>query len=272
VQRTAAMWQKPRRSLRTRFSDPIYYVPVSEEQTSGRGARLRSVAAVDSAVDRVTAEIRRAVLNGELGPGQSFSIGELSAQLGVSHIPVREALRDLAAQGLIVLRPGRSAMVSPLNRDELRAIFRLRQLIEPELAARSCSMLTATDLDGAAQLLEAYIHGGDNADELWAVHHDLHLALLRPAASEWDLRILAQLWHASDRYTRVVFDTYAISPRDRAARETMHRALLAAARSGSPAEIRRAVSEHLSDNEAACLEGIATLVGDTTPTGAARKR
>jgi DNA-binding GntR family transcriptional regulator len=244
---------------------------VTDEITPESSSRLRSVAASDSAVDRVTAEIRRAVLNGELGPGRTFSIGELSAQLGVSHIPVREALRHLAAQGLIVLRPGRSAMVSPLNRDELRAIFRLRQLIEPELAARSCSLLTQADLDGAAQLLEAYTNGGDDADELWAIHHDLHLALLRPAASEWDLRILAQLWHASDRYTRVVFDTYAVSPPDREQRSAMHRALLAAARSGSPAEIRRAVSEHLSDNEAACLERIATLASETPAVRAARR-
>ena len=82
---------------------------------------------------------------------------------------------------------------------------------------------------------------------------------MRPAASEWDLRILAQLSHASDRYTRVVFDTYAMSPDERARREAAHRTLLAAARSGSPAEIRTALSDHLSENEAACLERIATL-------------
>ena len=72
-----------------------------------------------------------------------------------------------------------------------------------------------------------------------------------------------QLWNACDRYTRVVFDTYAVTPQDRAKREMAHRALFAAARSGSPAEIRRAVSEHLSDNEAACLSGIAALAAAT---------
>jgi DNA-binding GntR family transcriptional regulator len=213
----------------------------------------------DSTVDRVTADVRRAVLSGALPPGRSFSTAELSAQLGVSHIPVREALRRLDAQGLVVLRPGRKAMISALNREELRAIFRLRQLIEPDLAARSVSMLGHVDLKHADTLLGAYIHGADDIDELWESHHELHLALLRPAASEWDLRILSQLWHASDRYTRVVFDPYGVSASDRTARENAHRALLAAARSGSPAEIRRAVTEHLSDNEAACLEGIAAL-------------
>ena len=93
--------------------------------------RLRSVAGPESAVDRVTAEIRRGVLNGTLAAGSSFSIADLSAQLGVSHIPVRESLRRLEAQGLVELRPGRSAMVNPLDRDELRAIYRLRQTSSP---------------------------------------------------------------------------------------------------------------------------------------------
>jgi DNA-binding GntR family transcriptional regulator len=234
--------------------------------------QLRSVASSDSAVDRVTAEVRRAVLSGALPPGRTFSIAELSSQLGVSHIPVREALRRLDAQGLIVQRPGRRAMVSPLNREELRAIFRLRQQIEPDLAARSVSLLSKAGLDRAADLLAAYLSGSDDIDQLWNFHHDLHMTLMRPAASEWDLRILGQLWHASDRYTRVVFDPYALSAQDRQAREAAHVTLLAAARSGSPAEIRRGVSEHLSDNEAACLEGIATLARGTAAGEAGRNR
>jgi DNA-binding GntR family transcriptional regulator len=212
-----------------------------------------------STVDRVAADVRRAVLSGALPPGRTFSTAELSAQLGVSHIPVREALRRLDAQGLVVLRPGRRAMISPLNRDELRAIFRLRQLIEPDLAARSVSLLREEDIERAAGLLSAFVTGSDDLDELWQYHHDLHLILLQPAASEWDLRILSQLWFASDRYTRVVFDPYQVGAAELRAREAAHRALLAAARSGSPAEIRRAMSEHLADNEAACLERIATL-------------
>jgi DNA-binding GntR family transcriptional regulator len=229
------------------------------EAAGAIGRPIQPGAPGDSTVDRVTANVRRAVLSGALPPGRTFSTAELSAQLGVSHIPVREALRRLDAQGLVVLRPGRKAMISPLNRDELRAIFRLRQLIEPDLAARSVSLLRESDIRHASELLSQYIHGSDDIDELWAHHHNLHLALFRPAASEWDLRILSQLWHASDRYTRIVFDPYAVSTLERESRQAAHRALLAAARSGSPAEIRRAVSEHLSDNEAACLERIAAL-------------
>src|SRR6201996_7083934 len=147
------------------------------EASSAGGRPLPSAVSGDSTVDRVTAGVRRAVLRGALAPGRTFSTAELSTQLGVSHIPVREALRRLDAQGLVVLRPGRKAMISPLNRDELRAIFRLRQLIEPDLAARSVSMLRAGDLTHAERLLNDYIHGAQDIDELWESHHELHLAL-----------------------------------------------------------------------------------------------
>jgi DNA-binding GntR family transcriptional regulator len=222
-------------------------------------AGLRSVASSTSAVDRVTAEIRRAVLSGALPPGESFSISDISAKLGVSHIPVREAIRQLSSQGLIVMRAGRSAMVRPLSRDDLRSIFRLRELIESDLAARSCAFQNQEELAKAESSLQDYVGGDGDPDQLWDAHHEFHLALMRPAASEWDLRILFQLWHASDRYTRLAFDTFALSESERESRHVAHLALLAAARSGSPAEIRRAVSEHLHENEKACLERIATL-------------
>lgn len=231
--------------------------------TSDSGARngsaIRSVASASSAVDRVTAEIRRAVLYGTLAPGESFSISDLSTQLGVSHIPVREALRQLHSQGLIVMRPGRTAIVAPLNRQELQSIYRLRQLIEPDLASRSVSLFTEDDLQHLDDLLTAYCKELTDADEFWTSHHDLHEALIRPAASEWDMRLLEQLWHASDRYTRVVFDAQLLTTSEREHRFDRHRRLLEAARSGSPDVLRTAVSEHLTENEGVCLHRFAAL-------------
>jgi DNA-binding GntR family transcriptional regulator len=220
---------------------------------------LRSVASADSAVDRVTAEIRRAVLSGALAPGESFSISDLSTQLGVSHIPVREALRQLHSQGLIIMRPGRSAIVSPMHREELQAIYRLRQMIEPELAAQSAALFTELDLEMLEKLFAAYSEEQADADQFWAYHHDLHEALIRPAASEWDLRILEQLWHASDRYTRVVFDAMVLSTPERERRFDRHRGLLEAACSRSPERLRAAVAEHLTENESTCLVRISRL-------------
>lgn len=177
----------------------------------------------------------------------------------MSHIPVREALRQLHSQGLIVMRPGRSAIVSPLHRDELQSIYRLRLLIEPDLAARSVRRFTERSLAVMDELLALYGHEQGGSDQFWESHHALHVELIRPAASEWDLRLLEQLWHASDRYTRVVFDAQMMSAAQRAERVERHRGLLAAARSGSAKQLREAVQAHLRENEAACLERIPSL-------------
>jgi DNA-binding GntR family transcriptional regulator len=240
---------------------PPGIAPEATEPDPGGPADLSQPAGApgDSAVDRVTAEVRRLVLNGSMAPGSSFSITDLSERLRVSAIPVREALRRLDAQGLILLRPGRSAIVNPLDVHELRGIYRLRRAIEPDLAARSCHLLSPPDRDRLDALLEAYGKPRDDAEELWNIHHDLHLELLKPAASSWDLRILNQLWHASDRYTRIVFETYNVSDAERKRRYDAHRVLVEASRSVSPFEIRTALTNHLLDNEAACLIGISAF-------------
>ena len=120
---------------------------------------VRSVADQNrSAVDLVTAEIRRAVLTGALPPGEQFSIRELARQLGVSHIPIREALRRLEGQGLVILTQARSATVAPLSAADLTAIYRLRLRIEPELAGRSAALATP---DWVADLGAALAESGE---------------------------------------------------------------------------------------------------------------
>src|ERR1700727_3375690 len=74
--------------------------------------------------EQVTNEIRRSILAGALAPGQSLSLRRLAEQLDVSFIPVRDALRVLEAEGLVVNPPGRRATVAPLALEEFYAIFR----------------------------------------------------------------------------------------------------------------------------------------------------
>ena len=167
--------------------------------------QVRSVAAANSsAVDLVTAEIRRAVLTGALPAGEQFSISDLAAQLGVSHIPIREALRRLESQGLIVLRQARAASVAPLSTSDLEAIYRLRYVIELPLAGASAGRRTPAQIARLDELLEA---SRDLDPEVaWQGHYDFHEALVHPAANAWDDRVLHTLWMAAERYTHLVFD------------------------------------------------------------------
>src|SRR5882757_4698154 len=82
-------------------------------------------------VDQVTEEIRRSIL-------------------------VREALRRLEGQGLLVTTPGRSTRVAPLDPADLRGIYRLRLVLEPEIASRSCLLLPDIELERLGEVVESF--------------------------------------------------------------------------------------------------------------------
>jgi DNA-binding GntR family transcriptional regulator len=222
--------------------------------------QVRSVASANaSAVDLVTAEIRRAVLTGTLAAGEQFSIRDLAAQLGVSHIPIREALRRLESQGLIILKQARSASVAPLSMADLHAIYRLRYEVELPLAGSSAGRRDPQQLARLDALLEA---SRDRDPEIaWQAHYDFHEALVHPAANEWDDRVLHTLWVAAERYTHLVFDPTQITDVERARRYTTHRVLRDAAIVADPAAMADALRLHLVANEDRIREHIAPLEG-----------
>jgi DNA-binding GntR family transcriptional regulator len=220
--------------------------------------QVRSIASANSsAVDLVTAEIRRAVLTGALPAGAEFSIRDLAEQLGVSHIPIREALRRLEGQGLIVLRQARAASVTPLSSADLKAIYRLRYEVELPLAGASAGKRNASEVAELDALLEA---SRDLDPEVaWQGHYDFHQALVHPAANEWDDRVLHTLWFAAERYTHLVFDPTRITDEERARRYETHRILRDAALGDDPRAMADALRVHLSTNESRILDFIGPL-------------
>jgi DNA-binding GntR family transcriptional regulator len=220
--------------------------------------QVRSVAVANSsAVDLVTAEIRRAVLTGTLAPGEQFSIRDLAEQLGVSHIPIREALRRLESQGLILLPQARSASVAPLSFADLDAIYRLRYVVELPLAGASVGRRSADEIDHLNQLLE--LSRDLDPDISWQAHYDFHEALVHPAANDWDGRILHTLWFAAERYTHLVFDPTQITDEERARRYETHRVLRDAALAADADAMSEALHQHLLANEERIRDHIAPL-------------
>ena len=235
----------------------------AQQGSTGESSRnVRSVASRKaSAVDLVLHEIRRSILSGELPPGQPFTVPALTEQLGVSHVPVREALRQLEAQGLVTLSPSRSAIVTPLDPDDLRAIYRLRISVEPELAALSAPGRTDAEIAELDEMVRATF---DNVlgEAFWDPHRRFHTAMIEPAASDWDRRMLTPLWDASERYTRLVFDPVEAPESFAAHRTHAHDELVDAARSRDPDQVRVAVRAHLENNVATMLREMSTI--DTT--------
>lgn len=213
--------------------------------------------------DLVTIELRRSILSGALAPAKSFSLRELAAMLNVSFIPVREALRNLESEGLVVIRPGRSVTIAPIDLEDLHAIYRLRRLLEPDLARRCCTLITEAELD---RLEREAVDFGDPARSMEAIydaHRDFHLALFAPAATAWDTRMLTTLWRAGERYIRIGFGLLDPDPEEHHRRQHAHESLINSYRRRDADAAARAVDEHLDHNEkiARAALGIGTAAG-----------
>ena len=202
-----------------------------------------------SVSEQVTNEIRRSILAGTLRPGQSLSLRKLAEQLDVSFIPVRDALRVLEAEGLVVNPPGRSARVAPLDLEEFHAIYRVRRMLEPELAHRSVARLSDAELDRLYQAAAEFGGAERSMDDIYEDHRAFHLALLAPAASTWDIRILTMSERATERYVRIGFGRLDPDPGEHDRRREAHQLLVQEFRTRDPEAAARALDAHLAHNE-----------------------
>lgn len=194
-----------------------------------------------STVEHATAEIRRAILDGRMAPGMVASLAMLSQELGMSAIPVREALRALEAEGLIVLRPNRRAVVAPMSVRELEDIYRTRGVYEVELAVRSAAHYSVQIVRRLEDLIDA-ISSESVPETRMELHSEFHELLVTPAASDFDWRLLRIIWRASERYVR--FNLNASSGLEL---RTSHVQMLDAARNKTESGMRRALTAHLDE-------------------------
>ena len=213
----------------------------------------RRVEAV-SVVDQVTSELRRAIVTGELAPGVPLSLRKLADRLGVSFIPVREALRSLEAEGLVVTPRARSARVAPLESEQLRALFRIRIGLEPDLTSRGSQAVT----DWSP--IEASLADLGNVrlpfEKRREAHAVFHAGLMEPVASDWDKRVRTMLWHASERYVRFAFHQPDSDPDEVKRDRDSHTHLIEVARAGSVSDMANAVDAHLKKDESIVLAAL----------------
>lgn len=166
-------------------------------------------------VDETVAAIRADIVNNVLLPGQSLRQEELARRYAVSRIPLREALRRLQAEGLVVLRPFRGAVVSELTDDEARELVELRLLLMRHALRLAVPLLTEDDLARAQSALEAARDATDLAT--WGARIDaFYLALCAPAGRPRLLAMLRDMQNQSQRYRARIFADPALRAHFRA--------------------------------------------------------
>src|ERR1700721_4119049 len=114
-----------------------------------------------SLTERITDELRRRILNGELAAGMSLRQERLAAQLGVSRIPLREAIRHLEAEGLVTSELHKGTVVSSLSPSEIGDLFGIRMKWETWLFAAAIPRMTEMDFARAEGVIEQASKTGD---------------------------------------------------------------------------------------------------------------
>lgn len=136
--------------------------------------------------------LRRAILDGQLTGGTRLVQSEIAEALDVSTTPVREALRDLAAEGLIRLDAHRGGVVQELSLSELREIYELRVLLEPEALRRAWPHVTDDIVDEIAELHER-MNSAQSPSDWIELNNAFHGKILELAPSPRLLLILDSL-------------------------------------------------------------------------------
>ena len=184
--------------------------------------------------------LRTAILDGSLPAHALVRQDELASAYGVSRMPIREAIRLLEAEGLVISRPNRSVVVAPLDPEDAEEIFDVRAALESLALRRSIPRLDQKQKSQAVTALEELEHA-DPEDNSTA-HRAFHLSLHAAAGSRL-IRLTGQHIDAADRYLRLEATLAGTVDKDR--RE--HRALLEAALAGDVGTATRLMTQHVTE-------------------------
>lgn len=154
--------------------------------------------------DRVLEEVKERIIAGDLATGARLHERNLSQELGVSRVPLREAILTLAAQGLVEMRPRIGAFVRPMTKSYIEDLFAVRLALEPLAASLAARNRDADQLAELTRLLaeerEALAAGDDKRGSL--VNADFHLEILRASGNEVLFALMAPLQSQIQRLFR----------------------------------------------------------------------
>jgi DNA-binding GntR family transcriptional regulator len=146
---------------------------------------------------RIADEIRSAVLSGEMRPGMRIRQELLAAKFGASRIPVREALKQLENEGLVVLAPNRGAWIADVNSEESIEVYRIREVVEPLAIFESVPYLNELE---RVTTLERYLQ----------LDREFHLRTYSRANMPQLQSMVERFWNSTQHFRReFVSETFA---------------------------------------------------------------
>jgi DNA-binding GntR family transcriptional regulator len=203
----------------------------------------------------IAQRLRALILDGQLRPGTKLRLTPLAASLGVSVMPVREALRRLEAEGLVVVRPRRGAVVAELSTEDAEEIYAMRVALEALCARHAAERLGPADVAGLEELFHQMEAAQQAADltAFIACDHAFHCQLYAISGRERLIRMIRELQDRSTRYLPHLYQAWQMAENPLEA----HRPILSAIRARDPALVERLTREHMEQAAGRLLKVIA---------------
>lgn len=189
----------------------------------------------------IAQRLRDWIRQGTLRPGQHLIQEQLAADLGVSRIPLREALHRLAAEGLVTVSPQRGMAVAELHHADVVELFALRLLLEPRIAeeaTRGCRDRDVDELRAAAARMRAMGSDAARASENYRFHRRIY----ELAEQHLSLRFIDQLLHLVEPYSR----RWVRSGQDLERIDAEHDAMVDALAARDAAALREVIVAHIT--------------------------
>ncbi len=192
--------------------------------------------------DSLIEKIRDSIIAGDYSPGEKLRQEELASHFGVSAVPVREALRQLEAEGLVTSLPRRGVVVTCLDEEDMRDIYDIRITLETMATRIATPKMNEETLNRLACTIEKMDQHPDEPAHLTQLNHEFHLTIYEASGRRYLCDLITMLRRRTQHYVRAHIHTMNAMPKS----QEQHRAILAACQAGDAETAGNLMKEHLS--------------------------
>ena len=204
--------------------------------------------------DVVFNTLRRAIITGEFAPGERLMEISLANRLGVSRTPVREAIRKLELEGLVIMIPRKGAQVAKITEKSLRDVIEIRCVLEEFAASLACERITPEGRENLKEAHENFVEAVKNGDILDIVEKDerFHDAIFQATSNERLITIINNLREQFYRYRM----EYVKDIEQHSVLVNEHELLLRAIYDGDSETAKRIMRTHLQNQQEGVIQAI----------------
>jgi DNA-binding GntR family transcriptional regulator len=209
--------------------------------------------------DIAAERLRAMIAQGKLRGGDWLRQAALSAELGISYTPIREALKQLEAEGLVEHVPYRGVRVVQFRLDDILDIYAIRLALEAQAAASAAQRITDAELEALRRLHErmCQLHGAESLAEVRALNERFHLKIVEASRRTYLIRTLRAIWTWFPKMLWSQFLPDGDPPEREAQDNAEHAQILAALQARDPEAAERATRHHIERARQTLIDALA---------------